>query len=223
MKRREVLALIAASAVAESPASLAQQAPAQYPNQIALPKPVLAGKVSLEEALARRRSVRTFGAAALPLDTLGQLLWAGQGITSADGKRTAPSAGALYALDLYVVTASEVIHYLPSGHRAESRTTADLRPQLKSLAVQQTSITSAPAVLVVAADSSRLVARYGARANVYADIEAGHAAQNLLLQATALGLGTVPVGAVNGAGAAQALALPPGQTVIYLIPTGFMP
>ncbi|WP_230413175.1 nitroreductase family protein [Paraburkholderia antibiotica] len=127
----------------------------------------------------------------------------------------------MYALDLYVVTATEIMHYLPQGHRAETRASADLRPKLKSLALGQASVGAAPALLVVAYDPSRLAARYGARANPYASYEVGHAAQNMLLQATALGLVAVPVAAVDGAPAAQALGLPAGQTVIYLIPVGF--
>jgi SagB-type dehydrogenase family enzyme len=149
------------------------------------------------------------------------LLWAGQGVTSADGKRAAPSAGALYALELYTVTEAEVMHYLPHGHRAQTRTTPDLRPQMKALALGQASVGAAPALVVVAADASRLSQRYGARAVPYTDLEAGHAAQNILLQASALGLVAVPVAAVDGPKAAHALALPHGQTVVYLIPVGF--
>jgi SagB-type dehydrogenase family enzyme len=224
MKRRELLVGLAAGAIAAGSAGSsghAQGTPARYTNEIALPKPNLAGKVSLEEAIQRRRSVRTFGSGAVPVETIGQLFWAGQGITSADGKRAAPSAGALYALELYAVTATEVMHYLPQGHRAETRDTPDLRPRLRDLAVGQASVGAAPLLLVVAADPGRLLQRYGARAKVYSDIEAGHATQNLLLQAVVLGLVAVPVGAVDGAPAAQALALPSGQSVVYLIPTGF--
>jgi SagB-type dehydrogenase family enzyme len=220
MKRREVLAVLAAGALAESSLSEAQQNKAQYTDEIALPQPNLSGKVSLEEAIQRRRSVRSFGADPLPIETIGQLLWAGQGITSENNRRAAPSAGALYALDLYAVTATEVMHYVPEGHRVEKRTTPDMRPKLKANALGQASVGAAPLVLVVAAEPHRLSDRYGGRANLYADLEAGHAAQNLLLQASALGLGAVPVGAVDGAPAARTLALPYGQTVIYLIPVG---
>lgn len=221
MKRRELLIGLAAGAIAAGSTRHAQGSPAQYTSEIALPRPNVAGKVSLEEAIARRRSVRVFGSGTLPVETIGQLFWAGQGVTSADGKRAAPSAGALYALELYAVTASEVMHYLPQGHRAETRTTPDLRPRLKDLAVGQASVGAAPLLIVVAADAGRLSQRYGARATMYSDLEAGHATQNMLLQATVLGLVAVPVGAVDGAPAAQALALPPGQRVVYLIPTGF--
>ena len=222
MKRRELLIALAAGALAEGPTNLAQGSEAQYTNEIALPKPNVTGTVSLEEAIQKRRSVRNFDAKPLPVETIGHLLWAGQGITRAEGgRRAAPSAGALYALELYVVTPAEVMHYLPQGHRAETQTTHDLRPELRALAVNQRSVEAAPALLVVAAEPSRLSERYGARANLYADLEVGHATQNMLLQAVTLGLGAVPVGAVDGAPAARKLALPHGQTVVYLIPVGF--
>jgi len=221
MKRRELLAGLAAGAIAEAPTSQAQESQAPYTNEVALPKPSVAGKVSLEEAIERRRSVRSFKADPLPVETIGQLLWAGQGITRPDGKRGAPSAGALYPLELYAVTAAEVMHYLSQGHRAETRTTPDLRPKLKELALGQASVGSAPVLIAVAAEPGRLSQRYGARANAYTDIEVGHAAQNVLLQAAVLGLGAVPVAALDGKQAARALALPSGQTVVYLIPVGF--
>ena len=221
MKRRELLAALAAGAMTQVSAGQAQESPAKYTNEIALPKPKVSGTVSLEDAIQRRRSVRRFRSDPLPVETVGQLLWAGQGVTSPDGKRAAPSAGALYALELYMVTATEVMHYVPQGHRAQTRTTPDMRPKLQALALGQASVGAAPALIVVAADPGRLTQRYGGRASVYSDLEAGHAAQNMLLQAVALGLVTVPVGAVDGPQAAQALGLPAGQSVVYVIPVGF--
>ncbi|MCP3708124.1 SagB/ThcOx family dehydrogenase [Paraburkholderia sp. CNPSo 3274] len=221
MKRRELLAALAAGAITQVSTGHAQESPAKYAKEIALPKAKISGAVSLEDAIQRRRSVRTFRSDPLPVETIGQLLWAGQGVTSPDGKRAAPSAGALYALELYAVTPAEVMHYLPHGHRAETRATPDMRPQLKALSLNQASVGAAPALIVVAADPGRLTQRYGARASVYSDLEAGHAAQNMLLQAVALGLVAVPVGAVDGPQAAQALGLPSGQSVVYVIPVGF--
>ncbi|HTH59279.1 MAG TPA: SagB/ThcOx family dehydrogenase [Paraburkholderia sp.] len=222
MKRRELLAMLAAGAMVQAATSDAEEREAHYTQDIALPKPNVAGTITLEQAIERRRSVRAFRAESLPVGTIGQLLWAGQGVTNADGtRRAAPSAGALYALELYAVTAAQVMHYVPAGHRAQTRDAADLRPALKALSLGQASVGEAPLVIAVAADPARLSARYGARAGVYADLEAGHATQNLLLQAVALGLGAVPVGAVDGPRAAQTLALPHGQTVVYLVPVGF--
>jgi len=115
-------------------------------------RPSVAGRVSLEEAIERRRSLRTFGPGPLPVGTIGQLLWAGQGVTSPDGRRAAPSAGASYSLELYAVTAAEVMHYLPHDHRVETRATTDLRPELKAAALDQASVGAAPVVIVVAAE-----------------------------------------------------------------------
>jgi SagB-type dehydrogenase family enzyme len=221
MKRREVLAVLAAAAIAEYSASEAQASEAKFTKEIELPKPKVAGTISLEEAIQRRRSVRRFGPDPVPVETIGQLFWAGQGITSTDGKRASPSAGALYPLELYAVTATEIMHYLPQGHRAETRDTHDLRPDLRALAVGQASVGAAPLLIAVAADASRLSDRYGVRAKQYTDHEVGHAAQNILLQAGVLGLVSVPVAAVDGPPAARKLGLPQAQTVVYLIPTGF--
>jgi SagB-type dehydrogenase family enzyme len=220
MKRREVLAGLAAGAIVEGFARQAQGSQTRYTQQIELPKPNAASGVSLEQAIERRRSVRTFGPGPLPIATIGQLLWAGQGVTSPDGKRAAPSAGALYALELYAVTGAEMIHYLPQGHRAETRVTPDLRQELKALALGQAPVGAAPAVIVVAAEPGRLSERYGASAKAYSDIEVGHAAQNMLLQAVALGLAAVPIAALDGTQAARTLGLSAGQTVVYLIPVG---
>jgi SagB-type dehydrogenase family enzyme len=137
--------------------------------------------------------------------------------------RAAPSAGALYPLELYVVTPKLVMHYLPDGHQAQTRAASDLRPELKAAAVGQSIITAAPAVVVVAAAPDRTRHKYGAQAEAFVQIEVGHAAQNILLQAAALGLAAVPVGSLDASRAADALALPPDQTVVYLIPVGRVP
>jgi SagB-type dehydrogenase family enzyme len=219
MQRRELLAMLAAAAIADVSCSQAQEK--RFTNEVALPQPNLKGSVSLEEAIERRRSVRAFKPDPLPVATIGQLLWAGQGVTRPNGRRAAPSAGALYPLELYVVTAGEVMHYLPQGHRAETRVSPDLRPEFKALSGGQASVGAAPALIVIAAEPGRLTQRYGDRAQAYTDHEVGHAAENILLQAAALGLGAVPIAAVDRTKSAQTLALPPGQTVIYLIPVGY--
>ncbi len=224
MKRRELLSGLAAAALTGGCASQApgwvRHSQARYTKRFALPQPSLAGAVSLEQAIVLRRSRRAFLPDPLPIGTIGQLLWAGQGITSSDGKRAAPSAGALYPLELYAVTASELMHYLPPGHRAETRATPDLRPELRAAAFGQPHVGAAPLVIVVAAVLDRTRKKYGARADAFADLEAGHAAQNMLLQAAVRGLAAVPVGSLDPARAAEALALPPGQTVLYFIPVG---
>jgi SagB-type dehydrogenase family enzyme len=164
--------------------------------------------------------VREYATTPLTLDEIGQLLWAGQGITDDDGRRTAPSAGARYPLELYAITAAELMHYLPAGHRVEQRADTTILGALPDAAFDQEFVGDAPLVVVIAADPSRTEQEYGAMADDLVNREAGHAAQNILLQATALGLAAVPVGGFDPAAVAGLLALPPGQAVQYLIPIG---
>lgn len=190
-------------------------------SEIALPAPVRTGRISLEETLARRRSVREFSAAPLTEQELSQLLWAAQGITHPEGLRTAPSAGALYPLELYVATASGFYHYEPRGHRLQKHVQGDLRPALYRAAFEQPPVLQAPAVFLIAAVYERTARKYGPdRAPRYVHIEAGHAAQNLLLQAVTLNLGAVPVGAFDDALLQKAAALPAAHRPLYLIPAG---
>jgi SagB-type dehydrogenase family enzyme len=225
MNRRDLLWCLAAAAglagCATRAPRWATEAQARFQPPTALPAPVTDGPVSLQRAIAQRRSRRAFRPDPLPLPTLGQLLWAGQGITGADGRRAAPSAGALYPIELYAVTPSAVLHYLPSGHRIEQRAAADLRPQLRTSAFGQEHVAAAPVVLVVAAQADRTRRKYGTRASAFVDLEAGHVAQNILLTATALGLAAVPVGSIDGARCVTTLGLPPDESVLYLIPIGF--
>ena len=198
------------------------QAPPGSRESVPLPAAARAGRVSLEEALSRRRSVREFAAKPLPEAVLGQLLWAAQGITHPDGLRTAPSAGALYPLELYVATAAGFYHYNPRRHELERRSASDLRPALARAALEQESIRQAGAVIVFAAVVERIARKYGpARAPRYVFLEVGHAAQNVLLEATALGLGAVPVGAFHNVDVDRALSLPKDEEPVYLVPVGY--
>lgn len=187
----------------------------------ALPSPRLSGPVSLEETLAARRSVRSFTDEALTRAEIGQLLWAAQGLTDADGHRTAPSAGARYPLELDVVTAEGVARYVPDGHRLVRRSATDGRAALRRAALDQASVGEAPLVIVISGVVERTAARYGTeRAERYVALEAGHAAQNVLLEAVSLGLGAVPVGAFDDAEVRRVLALADGEAPLYLIPVG---
>jgi len=187
---------------------------------IALPAPRLESDVSLEEALRRRRSVRAYADEPLTLEEIGQLFWAAQGITNERGFRTAPSAGALYPLELYAATDDGIYHYEPRGHRAELRRIEDWRSPLCRAALRQDAVCQAPVVFVVTAVYARTAAKYGERAERYVRLEAGHAAQNLLLQAVALGLGAVPIGAFYDDQVQAALGLPADHEPLYLIPVG---
>ena len=217
------VAVAATGGCATQAPSWVRASTAHYSKQVALPAPATHGAMSLEQAMDLRRSQRSFRPVQLPLATIGQLLWAGQGITSSDGKRTAPSAGALYPLELYVVTPTTVMHYLPRGHRVEIRSAPDLRRPLETAAFGQAPVGAAPDIIVIAAAPARTRAKYGARADAFVEREAGHAAQNILLEATARGLAAVPIGGLDPSRAAVALTLPPDQTVLYLIPVGLAP
>ena len=192
--------------------------PSPTPDRLVLPSPWRSGGVSLASALASRRSVRAFGARALDDAELGQLLWAAQGVT--DGHRTAPSAGALYPLTVRVVDARGVWRYTPVDHVVIRELADDRRRQLADATYAQDAIRSAPVTLVISAELAITAARYGGRAERFATLEAGHAAQNVLLTATALGLGAVPVGAFEDEKLRRALNLAGDVTPLYLIPVG---
>lgn len=190
-------------------------------SRVALPSPRASGPLSLEQVLARRRSVREFSDQPVTWAEIAQLLWAAQGVTSPYGFRTAPSAGALYPLEVYVVTADATYHYLPAEHALALVIAGDRRQELWRVALRQEAVRRAPVVFVIAAVFARTEQKYGPeRTPRYVHLEAGHAAQNLLLQAVSLGLGAVPIGAFDDAGVQVALSLPPDHHPLYLIPVG---
>lgn len=196
---------------------------AQQPvdNEVTLPRPDRTSGMTLTQALAARRSVREFSSRQLTQAQLGQLLWAAQGVTSSDQKRTAPSAGALYPLEIYVVLSSGLYHYQPRTHALAKRISTDLRRAITQAAYGQEAVAGAAAVFIIAADFQRTARKYGERAPRYVHLEAGHAAQNVLLQAVALGLGAVPIGAFDDEQARKALALTPPEQVVYMIAAGY--
>ncbi len=186
----------------------------------ALPAPEVTGTVALESALAQRHSVRAFSPDPLTREEIAQLMWAAQGVTHGPGYRTAPSGGALYPLELYAVTRTSTLHYLPDGHQVQEWRTVQGWQRLVDLTPSAEAVSSAPTVFVVAAAVRRTAAKYGGQSRRYVDLEAGHCAQNLLLQAVSLGLGAVTIGAFNSDRLARFLALPSWQEPIYLIPVG---
>lgn len=194
-------------------------------DTVPLPEPRTRSEVSLEQALSERRSRREYRAAAVSLSEIGQLAWAAQGITHA-GYRSAPSAGALYPLELYVVVgkadglASGVYRYVPGGHRLKRMRAGDLRTDLAHAALGQDCVRDAAAVLVFAAVERRTTRKYGTRGVRYIHMEVGHAAQNAFLQATALGLGAVVVGAFDDPAVKSLLGLPAEEEPLYLMPFG---
>lgn len=200
--------------------------PAAPTTTIKLPPPRYSSNVSVEESLLRRRSVREYSGDALTLAEVSQLLWAAQGVTSPPGMRTAPSAGALYPLELYVVAGQVtglvpgVYKYRPVQHELMTVAEGDNRGQLAEAALGQNSVAQAPMDIVVAAVYQRTMPKYGERGVRYVHIEVGHAAQNVCLQATALGLGTVTVGAFHDDRVKSLLQMPVPEEPLYIIPVG---
>jgi SagB-type dehydrogenase family enzyme len=191
------------------------------PVTIDLPEPRASGPLSLEEAIAGRRSQRDYTGEPLSDSCLSQLLWAAQGVTGAGGRgRAAPSAGGTYPLEVYVVSPDGVFRYQPDGHVLEQTSRADVRGPLAEAAVGQDHVAEGAAVIVIAAVFERTEQRYGDRAERYVILEAGHAAQNVLLQAVALDLAAVPVGAFKDDEVRALLDLPAEHAPLYLIPVG---
>jgi len=219
------VALLLFLAGCASPVEVPAQQPASL-ETIELPQPRVVGSVSVEEALLDRRSVRQYSVEPLSLDEVSQLLWAAQGMTAEWGGRTAPSAGALYPLELYVVAArvedldQGVYRYLAQGHRLIEVRDGDVGQELTSASLDQSSVRDAAAVLVFSAVYERTTSRYGDRGVKYVHMEVGHAAQNVCLQATALGLGCVVIGAFSDDGLREVLRLSAEETPLYVLPLG---
>ncbi len=197
------------------------QAVERADGAVVLPAPKLEGPMSLEKAIASRRSVRSFSGASLSAAQLSQLLWAGQGVTDpGSGKRAAPSAGALYPIEVFVADDDGVWQYVSRDHALQRLSTRDVRAELASAALGQSWIADAPAVFVIAAVVERTAGKYGDRASRYVTLEAGHVCQNMLLEATALGLASTPVGAFDDADVVRVAGLPADHQPLYVVPVG---
>ncbi len=188
-----------------------------------MPLPAQHAASPLTKVILARRSVRAFTHEPVPLDKLGALLWAAQGITSPHGLRAAPSAGALYPLELYVANEDGVFHYKPAKNTLTQMQTNDVRRALGAAALGQPCVAYAPAIIVFGAVCARTTKRYGERGLMYIYMEIGHAAQNLMLKAVALGLGTVAVGAFDEQAAATLLQVHKDTRMLYLVPVGTEP
>lgn len=185
-------------------------------NSSTLPAVSASGGMSLNEALAKRRSVRSFASTPLSPQETSQLLWAAQGITDSQGHRTAPSAHAGYYVRVFLATAKALYRYEPEGHQLRPISDHDVRSTLSS----QQSVKEAPAVFVIMSETERAAKAFWANSTRFVYLEVGHVAQNLLLQATSLGLGAVPVGGLDPKAVSQALGNPAGLEAVYLIPVG---
>ena len=198
-------------------------------SQIHLPPPSQKGSLSLEEAIARRRSVRDFSSQSISQSQLSQILWSAQGISNTGrGYRTIPSAGATYPLELFVVCglngveglADGIYNYHLDSHSLVLHRSEDVRLPLAKAALDQEFIYQAPVDIVVCALYERTLRRYGARGERYVHVEVGHAGQNIYLQATALGLATVAIGAFDDEQVRQVLQLDKPFKPLYIMPVG---
>jgi len=232
MKRRTVLrgaaaaagmaSLISSRGGASTTGQSGPGAPLRDRQDISLPKPNLKGEMTLEETVARRRSIRDFTHHPLSMAQMGQLLWAAEGITGrASYLRAHPSAGALHPLEVYLVSADGIFQYRSEGHRLSLVRSGDGREALARAAYGQSFIAEAPCVIAITAVYARTTGKYGDRGRVrYVPMDAAHAAQNVLLQAVALGLGAVPVGAFGDEAVRAVLGAPANEVPLYLIPAG---
>jgi len=186
---------------------------------IQLPAPKLDGAVSLEKTLATRRSIRQFSDRKFTMDQIGQLAWAAQGITEPKrGLRTAPSARATYPIQLYLASPSGLYLYIPQSHSLQVLTETDLRGKL---AERQVAVTNAGCNFIIAAKVRNTAGQYGRRADNSMYLEAGHIAQNILLEAVSLGLAGVPVGGFDPNNVGKVCNLPSDQEPIYMVATGY--
>lgn len=193
---------------------------------IRLPPPRLSSQTSLEEAISRRTSLRSFSPAHLTLEEVSQLLWASQGVTER-GRRTTPSAGATYPLEIFLVCGDNIsklkpgfYHYHPDSHSLTMVLERDIRYEVSKVSLGQSFILQAPALIIICAIYERTSRYYGSRAERYVHMEVGHAGQNIYLQAVALGLGTVAVGAFHDEELRKIMNLESNLRPLYIMPVG---
>lgn len=195
-----------------------------------LSKPRYEGRVSVEGAIRNRRTVRSFRSKPLDVVRLSQVLWAAQGVTGGLGfKRAAPSAGALYPMDVYAVTGIEGVQgleagnyrYAPKTHSLDRVKKGDLREAVARAALSQAWVASAPVNVVITATYERITGKYGRRGERYAVIEAGHIGQNVFLQAGALGLAAGIVGAFRDDELVRVLGIPRKRVPLLVMPVGY--
>ena len=193
---------------------------------IRLLSPHFESKTSIEKSLLDRRSVRNYREKDLTVDEVSQLLWAAQGVTNRRGLRTAPSAGALYPLEIYIVAgnvsglAPGIYRYEPGAHELVKTADRDRRVALWRVGLEQGAIRNAPVVLVFCAVYERTTRKYGERGMRYVHMEVGHAAQNVCLQAISLRLGTVVIGAFNDREVKNIMELKTDEHPLCIMPVG---
>ena len=195
-------------------------------SKIDLPKPRYDSNISIERALFERRSTREYKDQPLTLTELSQLLWAAQGITDPTGLRTAPSAGALYPIKVYIIIGNVInisdgiYRYEPKDHLLLRIAEGDRRDELYEAAMKQESIRAGETVIVLSANYEPTTSKYGERGVMFVHMEAGHVAQNICLQAVSLNLGVVTVGAFSDERVKEIVEMPEEENPLYLIPVG---
>ena len=220
MKRFIILAIVAVSCTAICLGQRRSRTSRLRVLQLAEPK--LSGQVSLEEALTKRRSVRQFTGQPLKPTQVSQLAWAGQGITEpVRGLRTAPSAGAVYPIDLYFATPEGLFIYRPKGHGLEQVIDQDVRGILAAAAGAPEAAVGKGCHIIVAGSVRKLTPRFRNDARKYMLLEAGHIAQNIQLQAVCLELGSVTIGGFDTGQVRKVCRMPRTLEPIYLICVGY--
>lgn len=186
-----------------------------------LPLPNYKGKVSLEETIFKRRSIRKFKPVQLSSQQISQLLWSAYGVTDDKNMfKTVPSAGATYPLEIYYLDSTGIYHYIPEEHSVELIVSGDFRKDLVKSALNQNFIYEAAVNILICAVYDRTVIYYGERGYRYVYMEAGHSAQNVCLQAVALGLDSVCVGAFVDNEVKKIFKLPKDVEPLYIISVG---
>lgn len=201
--------------------------PADLPMKVKLPEPGTSGN-RIEELLAKRRSVRRYAERDLSETVISRFLWAAQGISSKEGLRTSPSAGALYPLEIHAVIGEGngfepgIYRYIAEEHTLTQEIPGDMRERLSRAALSQPMVRQAPVSLIISAVYPRITSKYGKRGIRYADMEAGHAAQNVYLLGVELGIGTCAVGAFDDEEVKKVLKLPANEEPLYILPLGYI-
>jgi SagB-type dehydrogenase family enzyme len=227
MKRRLIILLcIAASALMLAAELWAQE-------QIKLPEPNFTGKVSVEAAIAKKKSVRSYTSAGLSTAEASQMLWAANGNLPKDAvagptTKVIPSAGGFYPLEVFLVTGKDTVKGIPAGiYQYVSQTNSltriaegDSRNLLSYACYGQAWIGRAPAIIAIAGVFDRSTGKYGSRGYQYTYMESGNANQNLYLQAEGLGLRVATVGAFDDAQVAGVLKLPANTTPLLIVTMG---
>ncbi|MEM1662336.1 MAG: SagB/ThcOx family dehydrogenase [Desulfurococcaceae archaeon] len=203
---------------------------------ILLPLPYVMSEMSVEESILNRKSIREWSSEAIGINQLSIILWCTYGVTEKIGdwyRRSVPSAGATYPLEIYVVIGERsvrvnettyidagVYHYNPLTHSLNLVKRGDFRNDLYEAALKQEWVGKAPVSIVIFAVYERTTGRYGERGVRYVHLEAGHAGQNIYLCSTAMGLGTVAIGAFHDSMVAEVVSAKAGEQPLYIFPIG---